>query len=65
MNLENIGLGVLVILEELGKAKQESEKYKKSGDDYKGYWMKATADRDQLQKELDDLNKPVSNIETT
>ncbi len=53
MNLENIGLGVLVLLEELGKTKQESEKYKKSGDDYRDYWMKATADRDQIQKELD------------
>ena len=53
MNLENIGLGVLVLLEELGKAKQESEKYKKSGDDYMGYWLKAQSDRDELQKELD------------
>lgn len=53
MNLENIGLGVLVLLEELGKTKQESEKYKKYGDDYKGYWLKAQSDRDELQKELD------------
>lgn len=58
MNLENIGLGVLVLLEELGKAKKERDDFKKSGDDYRGYWIKAQNQRDEIQKELDFLKTP-------
>jgi hypothetical protein len=55
--MENLGSGVLFLLEEIGKLKKELESEKVDSENYRKWWRSSLEIIEELKEQLEQLNK--------